>query len=236
MPLLIVIPTYNEVENLGSICDAIWQELSDTHILVVDDNSTDGTKGTIRSLLTRHPSKFFALERPGKLGLGTAYVAGFKWALSRDYQHIIQMDADFSHPVDRLPAMAAAVQNTSVVIGSRYVAGGKVTNWGVIRQLISRFGSLYARTILGLNIRDLTGGFNAWQAPVLRSISLDSVRSEGYSFQIELKFRAARKGHLIKEIPIEFKDRRAGHSKMSGKIIIEAMLRVWTLRSHLKHI
>ncbi len=229
---LIVIPTYNEVENIEPICVAIFRQIATTHILVVDDHSTDGTKQVLDKLLQTYAGRLHLIERSGKLGLGTAYLAGFAWALEREYPVVIQMDADFSHPVDRLPAMLEALKTRDVVIGSRYVDGGQVTNWGLVRRLISKFGSFYARTILGMSVRDLTGGFNGWRRTALIAIDRSSVRSEGYSFQIELKYRAHRAKLSIVEIPIEFRDRRAGQSKMSAGIVVEAMYRVWQIRGH----
>lgn len=228
---LIIIPTYNEEENIEEVITTALRHEPSAHILVVDDNSKDQTQVIVRNLQKEKPETIHMLTRAGKLGLGTAYIAGFKWALARSYQTIIEMDADLSHDPAIVPAMLTTFKDGyDVVIGSRYVDGGGTVNWGIGRKIISRFGSLYARTILSMTIRDLTGGYNAWSRKVLEGISLDNVKSEGYSFQIELKFRAHRAGFRIKEIPITFADRRAGQSKMSGKIIVEAMMRVWKLR------
>jgi dolichol-phosphate mannosyltransferase len=228
---LVIIPTYNEAENIEEVVRATLKHEPHAHILVVDDNSKDQTQNIVRSLQKDLPGTLHMITRAGKLGLGTAYIAGFKWALARSYQTIIEMDADLSHDPAVVPQMLQTFkQGADVVIGSRYVPGGGTVNWGLGRKLISRFGSLYARTILGLRIRDLTGGYNAWSRRVLEKISLDQVKSEGYSFQIELKYRAHKAGFTLKEIPITFADRRAGQSKMSGKIVLEAMIRVWKLR------
>ncbi len=224
---LIIIPTYNEVKNIAPLLKSIWDHVPDIHVLVVDDNSSDGTAKVVKDIQKTAQSQLFIIEREGKLGLGTAYLAGFKWALDRKYEKVIEMDADFSHPAAILPQMIDELGKHNVVIGSRYVEGGGTVNWSFIRKLISKGGSLYARTILGIPIRDLTGGFNGWHREVLKSIDLGSIVSEGYAFQIELKHRAYRIGYSLKEIPIIFSERRAGQSKMSGKIIIEAMYRVW---------
>jgi len=227
---LVVIPTYNEAENIDDLLSAVWQECPDLQILVVDDNSADGTGKLVKNRQLSAAGKLHILERAGKLGLGTAYICGFHWALENGFAAVIEMDADFSHDPKILPTMVAELQNYPVVVGSRYVAGGGTQNWNWFRKLISRCGSLYARTILGVKIADLTGGFNGWRREVLEKIGLERVESEGYAFQIELKYRAARCGFAIHEIPIVFCERRAGYSKMSGKIVLEAILRVWRLR------
>jgi dolichol-phosphate mannosyltransferase len=170
------------------------------------------------------------LRRKGKLGLGTAYVAGFQWGLDRGYEFISEMDADWSHPPRYLKDMFSAAQTGDFVIGSRYVSGGGAVNWNFFRRLISRFGSLYARLILGFAINDFTGGFNGWHSRVLRAVGLENISSDGYSFQIELKYRAAQKGFKWVEFPILFEERREGQSKMSGAIVLEAMWRVWAIR------
>ena len=201
------------------------------HMLIVDDNSPDRTFEVVESLMqSQYPDRLFLLKRAGKLGLGTAYIAGFKWALARDYDYIFEMDADFSHDPKYLPDFLAAIQKNDVVLGSRYVPGGGVKNWGLLRKFISRGGSLYARTILGLSLRDLTGGFKCFRREVLQAIDLDAVKSNGYSFQIEMTYRAQALGFRIIETPIIFEDRTAGKSKMSRKIFLEAVLMVWKLR------
>lgn len=228
---LIIIPTYNEKENIAELIPRIFETLPATHILVVDDNSPDGTGDIVAGLIqTIYPNRLNILRRAGKLGLGTAYIAGFKWALERDYELIFEMDADFSHDPKYLPAFISMAASKDLVLGSRYVPGGGVRNWGMIRQFISRGGSFYARTILGLSIRDLTGGFKCFRRKVLETIGLDQIKSNGYSFQIEMTYRAACKGYKIGETPIVFEDRTAGKSKMSRKIFLEAITMVWRLR------
>ena len=226
--VLVIVPTYNEVENVSDLLDGIF-ELTDAHVLFVDDNSTDGTRDVFRAKMSAHPDRIFILERAGKLGLGTAYVAGFKWAIAQNYQAVVEMDADLSHRAEDLAKIIAALNTNDVVVGSRYIENGGTLNWGLSRQLISRGGSLYSRIILGMRVRDLTGGFNGWRLPVLKKINPDSIRSEGYTFQIELKFRAHLAGFKIHELPIIFVERRAGKSKMSGGIVFEAIYRVWQL-------
>jgi len=228
---LIIIPTYNERENIESLLELITRTDPAAHMLIVDDNSPDRTFEVVEGLMqSRYPDRLFLLKRAGKLGLGTAYIAGFKWALARDYDYIFEMDADFSHDPKYLPDFLAAIQTHDVVLGSRYVAGGGVKNWGLLRKFISRGGSLYARTILGLSLRDLTGGFKCFRREVLQAIDLDAVKSNGYSFQIEMTYRAQALGFRIVETPIIFEDRTAGKSKMSRKIFLEAVLMVWKLR------
>ena len=228
---LIIIPTYNESENVEKLLDLISRTDPAAHVLIVDDNSPDRTYEIVERLMqTSYPGRLFLLKRAGKLGLGTAYIAGFKWALARDYDYIFEMDADFSHDPKYLPAFLTAIEKHDLVLGSRYVPGGGVKNWGLLRKIISRGGSLYARTILGLSLRDLTGGFKCFRRQVLESIDLDAVKSNGYSFQIEMTYRARCKGFRICETPIVFEDRTAGKSKMSRKIFLEAVLMVWKLR------
>ncbi len=228
---LIIIPTYNESDNIEKLLDLISRTDPAAHVLIVDDNSPDRTYEIVERLMqTSYPGRLFLLKRAGKLGLGTAYIAGFKWALARDYDYIFEMDADFSHDPKYLPAFLAAIEKNDLVLGSRYVPGGGVKNWGLLRKFISRGGSLYARTILGLSLRDLTGGFKCFRRQVLEAIDLDSVKSNGYSFQIEMTYRAHCQGFRICETPIVFEDRTAGKSKMSRKIFLEAVLMVWKLR------
>lgn len=226
---LIVIPTYNERENISHIVPAIWAATPDVEILVVDDNSPDGTGQVVREMQSRN-ARLHLLSRAGKEGLGRAYIAGFQWALSQGFDVIVEMDADFSHRPQDLKGVLTAVPQHDFVIGSRWVKGGATVNWSFFRRLISRGGSLYSRLILGYPIRDWTGGFNAWKRHVLEKIGLDSIRSNGYSFQIELKYRAKRLGFDAFEHPIVFEDRRVGQSKMSSKIVLEALYRVWGLR------
>lgn len=229
MKQLVVIPTYNEKENIHAIIPAVLTQNLGVDILVVDDNSPDGTGNIVRELQKQHP-QVHLLSRPGKQGLGKAYLAGFRWGLDQGFDVIVEMDADFSHrPVDLGPLLAK-LQDADFAVGSRYVRGGGTVNWGLGRKLISRGGSLYSRWILGFPLRDWTGGFNAWKKEVLRGIDLAGVKSEGYSFQIELKYKALKKGFVGCESPILFEDRRVGQSKMSLRIVIEAFYRVWILR------
>ena len=231
---LVIIPTYNEADNIDELLSKVFAHSPDIDVLFVDDNSRDATVDHINTFEKTRPGQIHLLQRPGKMGLGTAYIAGFKWALSRPYANIIEMDADLSHDPAELPRMVSLLKTSAVAIGSRYVDGGGTINWGLVRKMISRFGSYYGRTILGLKVRDLTGGFNGWRASVLRAIEPDSVRSEGYSFQIELKYRAHMAGFNIVEFPIIFADRKAGQSKMSSRIVVEAIFRVWQIRKLLK--
>ena len=227
---LIVVPTYNEAENVDDLLVGIRRELPEAHVLFVDDASPDGTAERVRAQQEKNPGLVHLIVREGKRGMGTAYVAGFSWALEHDYDAVVEMDADLSHDARALPTLVGLLSDADVAIGSRYIPGGGTENWSRLRLAISRFGSFYARVILGLPIRDLTGGFNAWSRRVLEALPLDRVRSEGYSFQIELKLRAARAGFRLVETPIVFVDRRAGQSKMSWRIVAEAIVRVWWLR------
>jgi len=232
MKCIVIIPTYNEKENVESLLPAILKEDPETEILVVDDSSPDGTAQAVKRLQSQF-SQVNLLQRPGKSGLGKAYLAGFAWALSKDFEFIVEMDADFSHrPEDLKKILAEGKKGADFVIGSRYVAGGGTLNWGFGRKLISRGGGIYSSMILGYGIHDWTGGFNGWSRRVLASIDLSRILSEGYSFQIELKYRALKKGFKCVEVPILFEDRRVGQSKMSTKIVIEALFRVWGLRFH----
>jgi dolichol-phosphate mannosyltransferase len=230
MKSLVIIPTYNERENVEAITSAVLRVTGeDVHVLVVDDNSPDGTGEIVRGLMKNQP-RLQLLSRPGKQGLGRAYVAAFKWGLERDYEVMVEMDADFSHRPEDLVKILEAIKTADFAVGSRYVQGGRTVNWGLLRKIISRGGSLYARMILGFPLTDWTGGFNAWKRKVLQALDVDSVRSEGYSFQIELKYRTLKLGFRGVEVPIVFEDRRVGKSKMSTKIVIEAFVRVWSMR------
>lgn len=229
-PALVIIPTYNERENVEAITQAVLAAEPRCDVLVVDDNSPDGT-GEVADALARSSPRVHVLHRAQKQGLGRAYLHAFQWALEHRYEYVFEMDADFSHDPKYLAKMLdEAMAGADLVLGSRYIPGGGTINWGVIRQLVSRGGSLYARTILGVGIHDLTGGFKCFRRRVLESIDLEAVHSSGYAFQIELTFRALRKGFSVKELPIVFEDRRVGHSKMSRKIFLEALYRVWQLR------
>lgn len=226
---LVIIPTYNEHANIRELLPQIMR-YQQFHVLIIDDSSTDGTADAVREAMRDYPGRVDLIEREGKLGLGTAYIAGFRWALRGDYTHIFEMDADFSHHPAALPRMLQASRQADLVIGSRYVPGGRTVNWSPVRKVISRGGSLYARTVLGLPIRDLTGGFKCFRRHVLESIDLDTIESTGYAFQIELTYRAALSGFRIVEIPITFAERLHGTSKMSSTIFVEAMYRVLQLR------
>lgn len=230
MRSLIVIPTYNERENLKPLTEAIFKLVpQDVEILVVDDGSPDET-GKLADQLSQENPRIQVLHRPKKMGLGTAYVDGFRWGLEKNYDSLIEMDADFSHQPSYLKQMLSLLQSNDVVIGSRYVAGGGTLHWGLGRKILSRGGSFYSRMILGAPIRDFTGGFNGWRREVLENVDLSSLRSDGYSFQIELKYRAFLKKYKIVEFPIVFEDRKVGKSKMNRKIVFEALSRVWGFR------
>jgi dolichol-phosphate mannosyltransferase len=225
----VVIPTYNEHDTIESLVDQILA-LSRFRVLVVDDNSPDGTGALVAERAHDEP-RLGLLARPGKQGLGTAYVAGFRRALEEGASYVFEMDADFSHDPAYLPALLEAAETQhDLVIGSRYVPGGGTSDWGAVRQFISRGGNLYAGLILGLPVADATGGFRCYRRRVLETVPLDAVRSNGYSFQIEMVYRALRAGFRIGEVPIIFPDRRVGQSKMSRRIVIEALINVWRLR------
>jgi len=226
---LIVIPTYNEKENLQQICAAVFKYVPQVHILVVDDNSPDGT-GKIADGLAAADPRVHVLHRPGKGGLGPAYIAGLGWGLQNGFDQQIMLDCDFSHNPKYLPEMIAGFKEADFVIGSRYIRGGGTENWGIGRQVLSRGGNYYARAILGSPVHDMTGGYNGWTRKVLETVGLSTLHSNGYSFQIEIKYRALKEGFKFKEIPIVFADRKVGKSKMSRKIIVEAFTRVWGFR------
>ncbi|MDB4970412.1 MAG: glycosyl transferase, group 2 family protein [Myxococcales bacterium] len=228
--VLVIVPTYNERENLPALVRAVHDHLPEADLLVVDDNSPDGT-GQMADELAATDGKLSVLHRAGKQGLGTAYVAGFKWALERDYAFIFEMDCDFSHDPQYLPQLLARARSgADLVLGSRYVDGGGTVNWGPVRKFISRGGSFYARTILGIGVRDVTGGFKCFRRHLLEALDLDSVSAQGYGFQIEMTFRTIKQGFRVEEVPIVFVDRRVGQSKMSKKIFLEALTLVWKLR------
>jgi dolichol-phosphate mannosyltransferase len=223
----VVLPTYNERENLPEIVPAILAAAPELDVLVVDDNSPDGT-GALADQLAG--PRVRVLHRERKEGLGRAYLGGFDVALKAGYGRILEMDADFSHDPARLPALLAASRDADVVLGSRYVEGGGTMNWGLGRRLLSKGGSLYARTILGLPVRDLTGGFKCFRREVLERLDLPTVSSTGYAFQIELTYRAIKRGFRVVEVPITFADRRVGKSKMNRRIVAEALWKVWKIR------
>ena len=226
----VVLPTYDERENLPAIVPRILAAAPELDVLVVDDASPDGTGALADALAAREP-RVRVLHRPRKEGLGRAYLAGFDVALRAGHGRILEMDADFSHDPQRLPALLAASRDADLVLGSRYVEGGGTRNWGAGRRLLSRGGSLYARLILGVGIRDLTGGFKCFRREVLERIDLPTVTSAGYAFQIELTWRALRAGFRVVEVPIVFADRRVGQSKMSRGIVLEALWKVWLIRA-----
>jgi dolichol-phosphate mannosyltransferase len=226
---LVVLPTYNEALNLPLIVPAVLAVLPAAHVLVVDDLSPDGT-GALADALALADPRVHVLHRAGPRGLGPAYLAGFRWALERPYAHIFEMDADGSHPPRYLPAMLAAAREHDLVLGCRYMPGGGIEGWGPHRLALSRGGNLYARGVLGLPYRDLTGGFKCFRREVLEAIDLEAVRSQGYGFQIELTWRAWQRGFRIGEVPIVFPDRERGESKMSLNIAWEALVGVWRLR------
>ena len=229
--VLVITPTYNERENLETFCAQVFAVAPEAHILVVDDNSPDGT-GDLADAMTAADPRMNVMHRPGKMGLGSAYLAGFAWALAHDYDIVLEMDTDLSHDPRYVPAMLAAIElGADIVIGSRNIPGGGVEGWGLGRHIISKGGSVYSRTILGIGVRDLTSGYKAFTRHALEVIDLNAVKSNGYSFQIELTYRGIRRGLKVAEVPITFVDRRAGRSKMSRKIFAEAIGMVWKLRA-----
>ncbi|MBI4540363.1 MAG: polyprenol monophosphomannose synthase [Gemmatimonadetes bacterium] len=227
---LVVLPTYDERENLPRIVPKILEQDPRFDVLIVDDNSPDGT-GEVADQLARQDPHVHVLHREGKHGLGRAYIDGFRWALDRHYPLILQMDADFSHDPGHLPQFLVAARHHDIVVGSRYVSGRvRVVNWPVARLLLSYFGTIYARVITGLPVTDATSGFKCWHRYALESLHLDAIESNGYAFQIEMSFRAWKRGYTIGEIPIVFVERDTGESKMSKKIVREAVWKVWKLR------
>jgi dolichol-phosphate mannosyltransferase len=227
---LIVIPTYNERQVLASILEAVRAEVPAATIMVVDDSSPDGT-GALADELAARDAQIRVLHRAGKAGLGAAYCQAFRLALDESWERIVQMDADFSHAPKDVPRLLAALEEgADLAVGSRYTEGGGTDHWGLGRTIISRGGGAYARTALGVRVRDLTAGFKAWRAETLRGISLDAVGAKGYGFQIEMTYRTLRNGFRVVEVPIMFVDRRVGQSKMSGSIFFEALTLVWRLR------
>lgn len=227
--VLIIVPTYNEKENIVLLIPEIKKYLPDAHILVVDDNSPDGTSAATKEM-AKTIEGIFVLDRSKKEGLGKAYISGFRWALDNGYDLIFEMDADFSHSPKYLPDFIEAIKENDLVIGSRYITGVNVVNWPLSRLLLSYCGNMAARFIAGINIRDCTGGFKCFRAHTLRAINLDKVGSAGYSFQVEINYYVQKKGLSIKEIPIVFTDRERGVSKMSTKIVKEAFGLLWKLR------
>lgn len=229
MKAFVVIPTYNEKDNVRSLTSAVLAQHPDLHILFVDDNSPDGTGSIIDDLVAEH-DRAHVLHRAGKLGLGSAYREGFKAALAMGADYLLEMDADFSHDPATLPLFLAAISESDLVIGSRYLNGVSVVNWPIRRLILSYFASVYTRWVTGLQLRDCTSGFKCFRRSAIEAIDLTRVKSDGYSFQIEMNYRCMEKGFRITEIPIIFIDRHAGSSKMSGSIVREAVLMVWKLR------
>lgn len=228
---LILVPTYNERDNIESFVANVRQVIPSASLLIIDDNSPDGTGAIADRMAEADPEHVFVLHRGAKEGLGRAYLAGFAWGLSRNYERFFEMDADFSHDPAHLPAFIAALNaGADVVVGSRGVEGGRVEGWGPGRHFISKGGSLYSRLVLGVTVRDLTTGYKAFTRKALLAIGLDRVRSNGYGFQVEMSYRALNRGLKLVEVPIVFVDRRVGKSKMSRKIFVEAMGVVWRLR------
>ncbi len=222
----VCLPTYDERENIEAIVAALLERLGpDDRVLVIDDNSPDGTGEIADALAAREP-RVSVLHRPQKMGLGPAYLAGFSRALEDGAELVLELDADFSHAPDDVPRLIAAAAGADLVLGSRYIHGGRIENWGTWRRFVSRAGSLYAQVLLAAHVRDLTGGFKCYRREVLEAIDLDAVSSRGYAFQIETTYRALRRGFRVVEVPITFVDRKQGHSKMSGAIVLEAIWRV----------
>jgi len=229
MRTLVIIPTYNELDNLPILLPEVLSKNAEINVLIVDDNSPDGTAAFVENEMKNNDRIHF-IKRSSKQGLGTAYIAGFKYALQNNFELIFEMDADFSHDPKEIPRFLDEIRSSDVVIGSRYINGVNVINWPMRRLLLSSFANLYTRIITGMPVHDATGGYKCFRRKVLESINLDQVRSNGYAFQIEMNFKAWKKGFKVKEIPIIFVDRMKGQSKMSKKIVREAVTMVWKLR------
>lgn len=229
---LVIIPTYNEADNIGQVMELVLAQSLPISILVVDDNSSDGTAELVRSKMEEHPGRIHLIERSGKLGLGTAYLRGFRYALSRDFPYICEMDADLSHDPDDLPRLIESVRadDVDLAIGSRYVEGVRVINWPLSRLVLSYSAGIYTRTITRLPILDVTAGFKCFHRKVLEALPLNRVNSDGYAFQVEMHYRTWRAGFRIKEIPVIFTERTEGESKMRREIVVEAAFKVWELR------
>lgn len=229
---LVIIPTYNEADNIGQVLDLVLTQPTPISVLVVDDNSTDGTAEVVQATIDEAPDRINLIERRGKLGLGSAYLRGFRYALDRDFTYICEMDADLSHDPDDLPRLIEAVRSgeADLAIGSRYVEGVRVINWPLTRLILSYGAGVYTRAITRLPVRDVTAGFKCFHRRVLETIDLDRVNSNGYAFQVEMHYRTWRAGFTLKEVPIIFTERTEGQSKMSGAIVREAALKVWELR------
>jgi len=229
--LLVIIPTYNEIENIVPLVEVVFSYAPNAHILVVDDNSPDGTAAAVEKIAENKPA-LHILKRNGKQGLASAYIAGFEWGIQQGYDLFLEMDADFSHNPEYIPEMLEQIKIHDVVIGSRNIKGGSVEGWSTLRKMISKGGSIYSRIVLSCPIMDLTGGFNMWRKSALDKIGLDEIISKGYSFQIEMKFKAYHSGCSVKEIPILFSDRKQGSSKMSKKIFLEALINIWKIKKN----
>ena len=229
MEKLVIIPTYDECQNIGPMLDRLLALPHDLHVLVVDDRSPDGTAEVVRGRMAREP-RVHLIERPGKQGLGSAYREGFRYALENGAEYIFEMDADFSHDPDAIPEFLRHAEEVDLVLGSRYLKGVTVVNWPLRRLILSYAANLYTRVVTGMPVNDATGGFKCFRRRALEGIRLDRVQSDGYAFQIEVSFKCWKRGFRLREIPIMFVDRRAGESKMNRRIIVEAAWRVWQLR------
>jgi dolichol-phosphate mannosyltransferase len=229
MKTLIIIPTYNELDNLPKLLPEVLSKGTEINVLIVDDNSPDGTAAFVENEM-KNNDRIHLIKRSSKQGLGTAYIAGFKYALQKNFELIFEMDADFSHDPKEIPKFLDEIKKSDLVIGSRYINGVNVINWPMRRLLLSSFANVYTRIITGMPVHDATGGFKCFRRKVLESINLDQVKSNGYAFQIEMNFKVWKKGFKVKEIPIIFVDRMKGQSKMSRKIVREAVTMVWKLR------
>jgi dolichol-phosphate mannosyltransferase len=227
--ILVVTPTYNEAENIPKLIPAVLRQAPNLDVLIIDDGSPDGTGNLVKQIMSSNPHVHL-IERSGKQGLGTAYVAGFKYAIQNGYDYVFEMDADFSHNPNDIPVFLSMMKENDLVIGSRYIQGVRVLNWPMNRLLLSYSANVYTQIITGLPVRDATGGFKCYRIETLKAIDLDQIRSNGYAFQIEMSFKVWKKGFRLVEIPIVFKDRREGVSKMSKSIIYEAMFMLWKLR------
>jgi dolichol-phosphate mannosyltransferase len=226
---LIIIPTYNESDNVSKMISKVFELYPEISVLIIDDGSPDGTANIVKEIQKKNP-KVYLMERKGKLGLGTAYIAGFKWALEKNYEFAFEMDCDFSHDPNDIKTLLEGAQENDLAIGSRYIGGIRILNWPMKRLLLSYFASIYTQIITGMKIKDATGGFKCFRASTLRKLNLNEVFSNGYSFQIELNYRCYKKNLKLKEVPITFSERREGQSKMSKKIIWEAIWAVWKLK------
>jgi len=226
---LVIIPTYNEIDNIERIIEKVLPQHESIEMLIVDDNSPDGTGDKVLEIMQKNP-KVHIIQRQGKMGLGSAYVAGFKYAITHEYDFVIEMDADFSHNPNDVPRLLKAIEHNDLVIGSRYVQGVNVVNWPMSRLILSYFASFYVKIITGMKVDDPTGGFKCFRRTVLETINFNEIMSDGYSFQVEMNYRVYKKGLRVKEIPIVFYERRDGQSKMSKRIVWEAIGMVWRLR------